>query len=160
MTKEERVKMIINSNPSLFDLRFKDYVNGNVVMTEPSPRALERAESDLELFNESQEGIYKRNDIAQGDWVELEDGTLSRVTVTSWGDTVQVGGTYGGSYHINSDGYCSYSGGCGGQVKREDLHNTEDYKEGSCWIFSERHVGGGRGVHSVLRFKVWKQIKK
>jgi hypothetical protein len=160
MSREERIKFIIESNPSLFGLHVVDYKNGNLIMSDPSESALKKAEKDYEHFQESQEAIYKREEISQGDWVEQEDGTLSRVTVSSWSDTVQVGGNYGGSFHVNSNGFCSYSGGCGDSIKREELFDTGDYKEGLCWIFSERYVGAHRGVNNILRFKLWKQIKK
>lgn len=158
MNTTESINYIINSNPSLFDLRFKDYVNGKVVLTEPSKYAIEDATKDLELFNKRQLAILERDEISIGDWVLRKDGKTERITVDSWSDCIQVGGTFGGSFYISKNGYCSYSGSCGDVISKTNLIKTDEYKEGSCWIFSQDWTGGGRGVHYILKFKVWKEV--
>jgi hypothetical protein len=159
-TKEEQLQFIINSNPTLFGLRFKDYIDGKIVLTEPSENAIKTAERDYELFQKCQEAIYQRTTPAMGDWVELEDGRFERITVHLGENTLQVGGTFGGSFYIYDNGRCSYSGGCGDPIKREEIVPTDNYKEGQCWLFSDNWPGANRGVYNILRFKVWKQHKR
>jgi hypothetical protein len=158
MSTAEQIQYIINSNPSLFDLRFKDYVNGKITYTEPSKYAIQDATKDLELFQQRQKLLYDKKIIGKGDWVILKDGRKERVTVTEWNDTIQVGGSFGGSYHVNKYGGCSYSGGCGDLINRNELVSTDNFEEGSCWIFSQDWSGAGRGVYNILKFRVWKQI--
>jgi len=154
MTTEQ----IIKSNPSLFDLHFKDYVNGNVVLSDPTERAINEAEESLQIFKDRQEAIYARTKIAEGDWVILRNGDKSRVTVADWDNTIQVGGYSGGSYHLNSNGTCSYSGGCGDPINRDELVDTGEYMDGKAWIFHRGQSGANRGVTATVKFKVWEQV--
>ena len=151
------IEYIINSNASLFGLKFIDWVDGKPVFSEPSENAIKEAKKDLELFTERQEAIYKRTKITCGDWVQLKDGTFSRVTVL-YDNQIQIGGSENGSYHISKGGTCSYSGGCGDIVEKIKLKKTTRYKNGLCWIFSQEWTGAHRGVNNILEFKIWKEI--
>lgn len=154
----ENLMQIINSNPSIFDLTFKDYVNGKIIFSEPSERAIAKAKKDLSIFEECQQAIYKREKISEGDWVQLKDGSFSRVTVASWSDSIQIGGYFGSSVYIHTSGNGSYSGGCDESIKRSELIDTGEFKDASCWHFHEGSSGANRGVSFTLKFKVWKQI--
>jgi len=154
----DKLKYILHSNPSLYGLTIQDYAASKLVYNIPDS-AIEDAERDLTIFAARQELINKRTDISQGDWVILPDGTASRITVTHMGDSVQIGGSINGSFYISKSGYCSYSGGCGDLVKRDNLVKTCEQMEGNCWIFSGDWSGGGRGVYSTLMFNVYKLIK-
>lgn len=149
---------LMESNPELFHLSVESYEIGKITYKEPTATAKEMAERNLKLFEERQEAIYKREKIAQGDWVILKDGTKSRVTVTEWGDSVQVGGHFSSSVFIYQNGFGSYSGGCGNSIDLKELVNTREYEDGLCWIFADNSAGAGRGINNVLKFKVWKQI--
>ena len=149
---------LMEVNPNLFYLKVQDYKDGKVIYSEPTATAKEKAERNLKLFQERQEAIYKREKIAQGDWVILKDGTKSRVTVSEWDDSIQVGGHFGSSVFINQSGTGSHSGSCGDSVNKSELVNTGEYEDGRCWIFADNSAGAGRGIYNVLKFKVWKQI--
>jgi hypothetical protein len=135
-----------------------DYVDGKVVLTEPSQRAIDKAKADLAIFNERQQAIYNRTKISEGDWVRMPDGSMSRVTVASWPDTIQIGGHSGSSVYIHESGRGSYSGGCGDSIERDRLVDTGEYEEAGCWIFSGNRSGAHRGVYSALKFKVFELI--
>lgn len=152
-----QIQTIIHSNPTLFDLYFKGYEGGKIIYSEPSQRAISEAEQDLKIFNEIQQAIYNRDSISDGDWVLLKNGEYSRVTVTAWQDSIQVGGTYGGSVHMGKSGKGSYSGSCGDLIDRANLEATTEYREAMAWIFSKGWAGAGRGVYSPLQFKVWRE---
>jgi hypothetical protein len=152
------VNYIINSNRQLFNLTIKGYTNGNIVFNEPSEEALKRANKDLELFTERQNKIYERTEISMGDYVIQKNGQISRITVYSPDNLIQVGGNYGGSFYIGKNGRCSYSGSCGDVVDIKKLQFTGEYKEGSCWIFSNDWTGANRGVYYVLKFKVYREL--
>ena len=155
-TDIKAAKQIMHSNPLLFDLKVKDYSAPKWEYEEPTQQQLEKALKYVELFKGRQEAIRERSEISQGDWVRLKDGSMSRVTVNHHTGTIQIGGGQG-SYHLFRNGYCSYSGGCGEQVKLSSLKDTGEYKPGGCWIFSNDWSGAGRGVHSELEFKVWQE---
>jgi hypothetical protein len=153
----ENVNFIINSNPTLFGLMFKDYQNGKVIYSEPSEYAKEEATKDLVLFELRQNEINKRKDICCGDWVLLKNGKKERITVLST-NVIQVGGNQNGSFYIFKSGNCSYSGSCGELIDKTKLKKTGDFLPGLCWIFSGDLTGGGRGVYNILNFKVWEEI--
>lgn len=152
------IKNLIHSNPVIFDLCFKGYENGKIIYSEPTQYAISKAEKDLKLFEERQEAIYKRTKISDGDWVLLKNGEYSRVTVSQWEDSIQIGGYFGSSVYINSNGSGSYSGGCGDSIDKSKLVHVGEHKEASCWLFHEGYSGAGRGVYATLKFKVWKEI--
>ncbi len=149
---------IMQSNPSLYGLRFVDHKNGKPVYSEPTQYAAKKAEQDKAIFEERQKAIFARTRISEGDYVHRLDGTFSRITVHQWPEHVQIGGHEHGSYYLNSNGFCSYSGSCGDILERAKLVDSGDYKRGSCWIFSQNSSGAGRGVYATLLFKVWKEI--
>jgi hypothetical protein len=155
---DPRVLVIINSNPLFYKLYFKGYENGKIIYTDPTEHDIKKALADLEIFKQRQEAINKRNVISEGDWVILKDGTYDRVTV-AWPTSgrIQVGGSSAGLF-INQNGHGSYSGGCGRGINTENIENTNEVKEGRCWIFSGNSSGAGRGVDSTLLFKVYKEI--
>ena len=152
----EHLKTILRSNPSIFNLKFEGYENGKVIFSEPTEYALKAAQKDFELFQERQQKIFERQTIAQGDWVLLPNGEYSRVTVDSWPDSIQIGGHFGSSVYINSNGTGSYSGGCGDSIDKKNIEPTDEYKDGLCWLFHEGYSGAHRGVSHVLKFKVWR----
>ena len=156
---KEQLMVFINNNPSVYGLSFKDYKDGRIEYSPPDKYSVSKAEGDLSLFASRQTAIYNRRKIAEGDYVILLDGSISRVTVGQWDDRVQVGGYYGGSYYISDSGRCSYSGGCGDSVKLDSLVDTGTYKPGMCWLFSQGRAVAHNGVYKELKFKVFKQIK-
>lgn len=157
MTTRNKLLEIIHSNPSLFDLKFKDWNGKESQYDTPSNTAFNIAEINLKLFEKRQSLILKRTKLSCGDWVHLKDGRKERITVDSFSDSIQVGGNKNGSFYISKSGNCSYSGGCGDLIKIKNLKNTYRYKEGLCWIFSEDWIGAHRSVNTELKFKIWKE---
>lgn len=160
LTEQQKLEYIMNSNPSLFDMVFDEYQDGHIKYKFGHKYLQERAEKqaalDLKLFEERQQAIYKRSSPKTGDYVLMPSGDVSRITVDNWPDSVQIGGTWGGSYYINSNGGCSYSGSCGDSIRRDKLVDTGELKSGQCWLFSGEWSGAGRGVSLPLQFRVWK----
>ena len=58
MEKQQIINGIISSNPSLFGLQFKDYVDGKIIFTDPSESAIKVAETNYQIF-EDREKDYK-----------------------------------------------------------------------------------------------------
>lgn len=150
---DPRIWSILESNPSLYGLKLKCFWTAEY---EPvNEIQIAEAFADLRIFIDRQNAIFRKEEINQGDWVKLKNGEYSRVTVNSWKDSIQIGGTYGSSVFVYASGSGSYSGNCGDTIRREDLVRTKDFKEGMAWIFSKECTGGGRGVHLPLLFRVW-----
>jgi len=148
---------LMKSNPSLFGLKFDGYVDGKIQYSEPDEWAIKKAEIDLAIFAEREQRNFEREEIACGDFIIDKRGDLLRVTIDHFGESIQAY-SGSGSYYLCSHGGCSYSGTCGHLIKMDALKDTGEYKEGSCWIFHENSSGAGRGVHSSVKFKVWKEV--
>jgi hypothetical protein len=65
-----------------------------------------------------------------------------------------------GSFYLNDNGNCSYSGGfCfdhGSNFKAEELKVTNKFEIGRFWFFSQDKAKAHNGVYFNDKFKVWK----
>lgn len=156
MEKAEAINGIISSNPSLFGLQFKDYVDGKIVLTEPSERSIRIAENDYQIFKDRGKNLLKNKKLQVGDFVKILPNLTMRIGTHNYEDKYQI--CYGGSFYLGNSG-CSMSGSLDDIVSSNDLVNTGELMDGSVWIFSENSSGGGRGVYSYIKFKVW-EFKK
>lgn len=121
-----------------------------------SPKMREKyIQTDMELISICLENRKKFFEISEGDFLRFKDGSLMRVTVL-YDNDLQF--NYGGSFHLSSNGHCSFSGTCGNLLPISDFAPTDETEEGSAWIFSQGRSGGGRGVYFRVPFKVWEQI--
>lgn len=157
----DKAAQLCAANPSIFRLTISGTdEKGRLVFSEPTERMIEKAMGDLEEFQRRQDAIRKRTEVAQGDWLLTLDGSYERITVASSSSKyIQIGGYFGSSVYINSNGRGSYSGGCGRQLETAAIQPTPDYKPACCWLFHEGSSGAGRGVNYVLDFKVWKEVR-
>lgn len=71
-----------------------------------------------------------------------------------WGDTIQTGGTVGGSYYL-ANGFLSYSGGLDPGIATADLILTDEVKDGHVWFFDEDISGAGRGLTFDAQMRVF-----
>jgi hypothetical protein len=89
-----------------------------------------------------------------GDYLLTPDGTVTRFT-HAWKDSIQTGGSEGGSYYIGQGGYLSYSGGLDPGVPTKFLRETPAFKDGWTWMFSGNHSGAHRGVYYRAPMRVF-----
>ena len=91
-----------------------------------------------------------------GDYIRLKTGELTKVGCFTYDGQFQD--TKGGSFHIGSSGYGSYSGGFTMNVYNiADFEFSGEYKNLNCWIFSGHSSGGNRGVYSQINVKIWNE---
>jgi hypothetical protein len=110
-----------------------------------------------DLLRRKAKVFNKIKSVRVGDYLEYSPGAFTRFT-HKWDDSIQTGGSSGSSYFLG-DGYLSYSGSLDDGVKITDVILTKKKKKGSVWFFSEDLSGGGRGVHYIMNFRVYK-LKK
>lgn len=92
-----------------------------------------------------------------GDWVRLPDDSMRRVT-HDWDDRLQLtSGSFPGdaSFHIDREGYCSFSGSLSQAIPLEHFTVTDEAKDGSCWFFSNDWAYAHSGVYIRVPFRVW-----
>ena len=95
----------------------------------------------------------KRDTPRDGDWVRHPCGRMSRITHI-WPDSVQIGGSASGQYHLNKYGI-SYSGALDSSIPTSGLRLTSETKNGMVWIWNRGYVGAGEGVDFVVPFRVY-----
>lgn len=106
-----------------------------------------------EILNERTEAMNKIQGPRVGDYLRLPYDLYTRFTY-DWGDSIQTGGG-AGSYHLGSSGYTSYSGGLDSGVKKTDIIQTDETKEGYIWFFDQGISGANRGVDFKISFRVF-----
>lgn len=94
-----------------------------------------------------------------GDFILLKSGDCLRVTIDR--HTGEFQASPGGSYHLDSGGGFSFSGGCG------DLYNSKDFvlskleRPGSFWFWHTlKGPGGGNGAYTKAFFRVFLEKEK
>ena len=92
-----------------------------------------------------------------GDYIRLPNlhpklGKWTRITY-DWGDHVQTGS--GGSFYVHWRGTMGYSGSLDPGLKKADLVETQETKDGRCWFFDKDLPGAGRGVECSMALRVW-----
>ena len=108
-----------------------------------------------EILKDRTDAFNSHSGARVGDYLKLPDGQYTRFTHL-WEDSIQTGGTEGGSYYLGNSGNLSYSGGLDPGVKLSDIEETTERKKGSIWFFDKDISGAGRGVYNLILCKVFK----
>lgn len=116
----------------------------------------------MELTNEQilseREAKYNEKPGARvGDFLKLPNGEFTRFTY-DWGSKIQTTGFTGGSYYL-SVGHISYSGGLYAGVKKSDIRQTDEVKEGEIWFFDGDRPRAGGGVYFSMNFRVFELVE-
>lgn len=74
-----------------------------------------------------------------------------------WGEVIQttVKPGYDQSFHIDKEGFMSFSGSLDPAIDKTRLVLTSEIREGSCWFWSHGYVEGHNGVHTYMPCRVW-----
>lgn len=93
-----------------------------------------------------------------GDFVEMLDGTLRRLT-HDWGDDIQTTSGFqpGDVSFYFGDGHCSFSGSLDAAIPKVRLDDTGVLKDGPVWFFHHAIAGGGRAVRCAIPCRVYRQ---
>lgn len=91
-----------------------------------------------------------------------KNGRMTRAT-HDWNEpgedteTIQHGGSEFGGYYLGA-GYISYSGSLDSGIKKNQLHDTGEVKNGRVWVFKDDFWGAGRGVDYTVQFRVFEVV--
>lgn len=158
---KDQVKQLLKLNASANYLAIPtsyEFIDGKYRFTvdfkHVSTPTIETIEKNISIISELTKARHSKTQILVGDYLEMPDGSESRVT-HCWGDSVQDGGGSGSFYLCNS-GDGSYSGGLNGGKPREKIIDTGKTKKALFWIFSEGHASAHRGFYFNIDVKVWK----
>jgi hypothetical protein len=117
-------------------------------------RYIKLIEENLSIIDDLVKTRNERNTILVGDYLEMPDGTESRVTYCH-DDGVQDGGG-SGSFFLCRSGNGSYSGGLNGIKPLDKITPTDKTKPALFWIFSRNWSGANRGFYFYINVRVWK----
>ena len=94
-----------------------------------------------------------------GDWIREQNGRMTRVT-HDWNDegqtdeTIQHGGGEYGQFYLGK-GYISYSGGLDAGIKKNQLRDTGETKQGKIWFFIDDWYTTHNGIEYMVDFRVY-----
>lgn len=96
-----------------------------------------------------------------GDFVKTAEGKYLRLT-KDYKDRIQttkpsIDG--GGSFYLNSDGTCSYSGCLDYPTSKERLRPTDEARDGVFWFFSNNEARAHNGMHFRLPCRVFDLVE-
>jgi len=161
---EDEVKELIQTN--ILSEPFKnittEYKNkkgkniAEIIWDEISKIEIEIAKNNLKIIKERERKRKLLSNIQVGDYLIRKNGKISRVTCLL-GDQIQDGGG-NGSFYLLSHGGASYSGTLDFPIKKDKIVLTNEKKPAWFWIFSEKILGGNRGIHFQIDIKVWREI--
>lgn len=159
----EEVKKLIQLNISTEDFRC---VSGEFGKNEEgqwttlidwdnlSQRYIDICTKNIDIIKGLTETRNKRTDILTGDYLEMPDGSISRVTYNHENGVQDGGGA--GSFFLCKSGNGSYSGSLNGIKPLDKIKPTNRTKKALFWIFSENWSGANRGFYFYIDVKVWK----
>lgn len=115
---------------------------------------------DRQIFAERGAALMK-NPINVGDFITFADGVTRRVSyIWDFGEGPEsIQTSAGGSYHLAGDAETGRRGRANPRTTRtraESLTDTGDTFDGDVWIFHHGFAGAHRGVHSTVKFRVWR----
>lgn len=116
-------------------------------------RDIDVCTENLKIIQSRIDARMKRDYISTGDYLEMPDKSISRIT-HCWDDSVQDGGG-SGSFYLNSNGGASYSGSLDRSKPKDLITLTPRTKRALFWIFSRDRQGAGRGFYFYVDVKVW-----
>jgi len=109
---------------------------------------------NMDIIANLTEARNKRNDILVGDYLEMPDGSITRVTYCH-DDCIQDGGG-SESFFLFPSGNASYSGGLNSGKPIDKIKFTGQTKKALFWIFSNNWSGANRGFYFYIDVKIWK----
>jgi len=112
-------------------------------------------EINAEILRERMEIYNKKESARVGDFLKLPNGDYHRFSY-NWGDQLQT--SSGGSYYL-SVGSISMGGSLDSGVKRDDLIQLDEMREGEVWFFSRNEARAHNGVYFKTHFRVF-EVKK
>ena len=97
----------------------------------------------------------QHNEPAVGDYVDFADGTTRRIShIWTFGNpTIQT--SDGGSFYLDTGGYCSFSGGLYPGIPIETL-TLDTTRHGAVWFFHHDFTTAGGGIHTTMPFAVYR----
>lgn len=107
--------------------------------------------NNKEILKQREVEYNKKPGARVGDFLKLPEGIGYTRFTHDWGETIQTGN---GSFYFGS-GYCSFSGGLDSGVKRADLIQTDELKNGFIWFFDNGLSGANRGKNFEIKFRVF-----
>lgn len=119
-----------------------------------SDRYIKLCEENMTIIDGLMSVRNDRTDILVGDYLEMPDGSESRVTYCH-DDGVQDGGG-AGSFFLCKSGNASYSGSLNGLKPFDKIKPTDRTKPALFWIFSRNWAGANRGFYFYINVRVWK----
>ena len=161
----EQLKNHIKDNTSLsnYDLDIRrdlfdfDGLKLIVNVDKVGDRLLSKIQKNFELATERINKKLAFSKPTVGDFFVIENKVFRIASL--WNDSEGFQYTEDGSFYMDKDGFCSYSGGfCfdfGSTFKLKDLKPTKALKMGGFWFFSNNEVKAHNGVHFKMDFKVW-----
>ena len=128
-------------------------------MTKTLTGITELSPTNNQIFATRMVARWDRKGPQVGDWIRLEDGTLTRMAY-DWEDRIQRTETeMDGSFHLSENGAGSHSGSLSSDViQKSDLVNTGEMKEGGFWFFSEGRQRTHNGVNVTVLLPIWKVV--
>lgn len=111
-------------------------------------------QKDFEILQSRIKAHQKIKTPKVGDFLLLPDG--QHVIFSHIHEDGQAQTSTGGSMHLSSSGYLSFSGGLDSGLNLEDIEPTKQKKEGLIWFFSQNSSGASRSTQAFIPFRVWK----
>ena len=157
----EEIKKLIKMNISSEDFRYLPGEFGSIDgkyqfiidWDKVTDRDIKVITENLKLIKERSEARKNRNEILEGDYLRMPDGSISRITYC-WPDSAQDGGG-SGSFYLNGSGSASYSGSLNSSKTFEKITPTDETKPALFWIFSRGWSGANRGFYFYIDVRVW-----
>ena len=111
-------------------------------------------DKDKAILADRQAGLDDKTNVKEGDWVRLKDGTYSRISSLN-SEYAQLCTGRSGRFYLGESGYCSYSGGLSGGVRRLSLTPSDERRPGNVWFFHHNVRKAHNGVDAVVDLPVW-----
>jgi len=161
LTDEVKALIQLNSNtedfrcvPGEFGKNDKGQWSNIIDWDNLPDRYINICNKNIDIIKELTKTRNKRTNILVGDYLEMPDGSTSRVTYCHDNGVQDGGGA--GSFFLCSSGNGSYSGGLDGIKPFDKIKPTNQTKKALFWIFSQNSWGANRGFYFYIDVKVWK----
>ena len=123
---------------------------------------IKKVEIDFDLAEKAINTKLKFDKPTTGDFIKI-NGKTFRIALFMSDDEFQYT-TKDSSFHLSSDGHCSYSGGFdfseGSRLNVNDFELTKKRLEGRFWIWSNGYAAGSNDAYLKGDFKVWRYKAK
>lgn len=93
-----------------------------------------------------------------GDFCILKSGEVRRFTF-DWDDGLQTTvKDQAGSFYFDASGHLDYSGSLDPVIKKANLTERVELREGACWFFHHNHPRAHNGVAAMIPCRVYKEV--